>query len=179
MQLRAVFPHRSVGRRSCGDGDDKILRETLGIVDIYDKSINTGNSALDVLLSEKRLYCKTKDIALDFISDGSDISYIASVDIYVAFGNLLDNAIRAVETLDANRRKISFRILSHESFIMFTITNDYDGELNFANGLPVSTKDNPKEHGYGLVGVEMIVDKYGGLLKISADNGVFECAANF
>lgn len=153
--------------------DDEILRETLGIVDVYDKSINTGNSALDVLLSEKTFYCNQKNIKLDFATDGADISDISSVDIYVAFGNLLDNAILAVEELDEDKRTIEFRIYKHAGFVMIAVENICEHELVFNGGLPVSTKANASEHGYGLLGVKMIAEKYGGILKVSTDKGLF------
>lgn len=41
------------------------------------------------------------------------------------------------------------------------------------SGMPVTTKKNKDYHGYGLKSVSLIVEKYGGDLRISADGNIF------
>ena len=57
--------------------------------------------------------------------------------------------------------------------------NYFSGELNFVSGLPATTKKDGAYHGYGLRSVKATVEKYGGEMNISADNGVFEVNVAF
>ncbi len=42
------------------------------------------------------------------------------------------------------------------------------------NGLLVSTKSNPSEHGYGMRSIQSVVNRYDGELKISTVDHVFK-----
>lgn len=68
-------------------------------------SINTGNNALDAILSAKRSLAESKGIAFrTSITIQKDLP-IAPEDCSVIFGNALDNAIEACERLPADAEK--------------------------------------------------------------------------
>ena len=55
----------------------------------------TGNHALDVILTEKSLICKQKEIKLTCMADGKQLAFMQTTDLYSIFGNLLNNSIEA------------------------------------------------------------------------------------
>lgn len=85
--------------RSSPAADSAALGEIEDLIQVYDSAIRTGNEALDIILAEKSLYCNRHGIRLYCIADGALLSFIADSDLYALFGNLLDNAIEAVEEL--------------------------------------------------------------------------------
>ena len=99
-------------------------------------------------------------------------------DIYILFGNLMDNAIEAVQKLDdVDKRVISINIHSENDIFIANISNYYAGEIALrADGLPDTTKLDRDFHGMGTKSANLIVDKYGGNLEFTADDGIF--AAN-
>ena len=46
---------------------------------------------------------------------------------------------------------------------MIQIQNYYKGSLHFENGLPLTTKKNKRDHGYGMKSIEKSAKKYGGI----------------
>ena len=98
---------------------------------------------------------------------------MSDADLYALFGNLTDNAIEAVKDLPDGKRTISFSIKEVRGFLSVNIHNLYEGKLEFENGLPVTTKGDRANHGYGMKSVRMICRKYNGEMTIKADGGAF------
>ena len=53
------------------------------------------------------------------------------------------------------------------------VYNFYGGDLEFDGGLPRSTKGDALNHGFGMKSVRMLAEKYGGELKVTAEDGIF------
>jgi hypothetical protein len=141
---------------------------------IYDTALDTGNKALDTVLMEKGLLCRTNGIQWSCMADGRRLDFMRLDDIYAMFGNALDNAIRAVMKLgDPNKRIISVKILSQEDILVIQIQNYYEGELRFEDGLPVTTKKNKRDHGYGMKSIRYTAEKYKGTITAQAKNQIF------
>ncbi len=95
-------------------------------------------------------------------------------DIYAIFGNALDNAIRAVMELeDAMKRVISVKIVIQNSILMIQIQNYYSGKLRFEKGLPLTTKKDQRDHGYGMKSIQYTAEKYNGTITVNAENDIF------
>lgn len=162
---------RKIGVESAVSAD--ALAEMEDIIAVYDSRVKTGNEALDIILTEKSLLCNAEHIMLSCIADGSLLSFMSDGDIYAMFGNLIDNAIEAVMKLGKEDRSIGLKVNSECGIVHVTIYNRYAGEIKFDGSIPVTAKENKNEHGYGLRSVVMLVEKYGGEMNISTDNGVF------
>ena len=101
--------------RHFADGGDVVDREALKDiareVNVYDSVVETGNEALDTILTEKSLACSQENITLSCIADGASLGFMAPSDIYSFFGNALDNAIEATRAIeDPERRNISLNV---------------------------------------------------------------------
>jgi hypothetical protein len=149
------------------------------LINIYDSSIKTQNPVLDVILTEKSLFCSKQEIKFSCIADGSQLSFMSEEDIYSLFGNIIDNAIEAVKDLDKEQRIITLRILSTGNLISISEKNPYQGTLQFSGGLPLTSKADPRYHGFGLKSVKMVCDKYKGSLSVSAEKSTFSVSILF
>lgn len=53
------------------------------------------------------------------------------------------------------------------------IENYCEDELEFRNGLPVSTKGDDNYHGFGMKSIQYVVEKYGGNLVANLEEKIF------
>jgi len=159
-----------LGDRLTSDEKNELER----IVSVYDSSLKTGNEALDIVLTEKSLFCERNKIKLDCIADGKRLSFMRSSDIYSLFGNAIDNSIEAVQKIeDTDKRLISVRVKESMMMLSVHIINNYIGSLVYTEGFPVTTKSGGEYHGFGLKSIKMLVEKYSGNMTIRAENDMF------
>lgn len=153
-------------------GELETIRTALNL---YSATYQTGLASLDVVLNEKSMYARAHGVTLTFMGDGREVAFLDEMDIYSLFGNLLDNAIAAVEKLDKEADKLVSLIIERRGdFKLINITNYYGESLSFSDGLPVTTKQTePGFHGYGLKSIRRIARKYGGDLQIAPQDGIF------
>ena len=140
---------------------DKKLQEMYDAVLVYDSFVKTGNSALDILLTEKKLYCEKYGISLACMADGRRMDFISEEDIYSLFGNALDNAIESV---------------SARSDLLVIHIDNYcaDGErIVFVDGLLQTTKPDSLYHGLGMPSMRFLTEKYGGTMTASVQDKLF------
>jgi len=142
---------------------DKQIREMENAVMIYDSGVKTGNVVLDTVLTEKSLYCEEHHIVLTCMADGTELEFIESVDLYTMFGNALDNAIESViQQKNKEKRIIQVTVIHEKNLLVIRIANYHEGNIKFANGLPISTKEDKGFHGFGLKSIRYTAEKYGG-----------------
>lgn len=167
VQLYALrdMPDGAERRRYLDELDDSIA--------IYDSIVKTGSEVLDTILTEKSLECREQGIHIQCIADGSRMGFLDPMDVYVIFGNALDNAIEAVSRFaDKDKRQIDVLIHVKQQFLIISVTNPLDTPLRFRDGLPVTTKPG-RYHGFGLKTIQRTVKKYDGNLTVSAQDGCF------
>lgn len=153
---------------------EEFFNEIENAIMIYDTALKTGNKALDTVLMEKGLFCKNHNIAWSCMADGSKLDFMRLEDIYAIFGNALDNAIAAVLALkDPKKRVISVKIITQQSLLVIQIQNYYDNKLHFEDGLPITTKKNKRDHGYGMKSIRYTAEKYNGTITVKTEENIF------
>lgn len=141
---------------------------------IADTSFHTGNKALDITLTEKARDCIGKNIKLSAIADGRLIDKMDDLDVYMLFGNLLDNSVEATQQVaDEENRIISFTLNKSRECTCVHMENTYKTATEFVNGIPQTIKSDKRFHGFGIQSVKNIVTKYGGTLSMSYSHGMF------
>ncbi|MCI1665973.1 MAG: ATP-binding protein [Atopobiaceae bacterium] len=149
---------------------DDIARE----VSIYDSAVKTGNDALDVILTEKRLLGEKEHITLSCIADGHALDLMSPTDLYSLFGGALENAFDAVADIDdEDRRNISLLVRQVAGMVSIHIENYYEGTIEFENGRPRTTKEDEAAHGFGIKTMQHIVARYGGTMTMGAEDQRF------
>lgn len=165
------YSMRAINERNC-ENDENFL-EIKKAVEIYDSYAETGNNALDVILTERASLCTEKNIRFDCMADGRALSFINDVDLYTLFGNALDNAIEATEKNDLSKRVISLSVVRTEGILSVSIRNYYTEKIVMRDGLPVTTKNDAEIHGYGMSSIKRITEKYGGNMQIFTKDEIF------
>lgn len=154
--------------------DREALRDIAREVNVYDSVVETGNEALDTILTEKSLACSQENITLSCIADGAALGFVAPSDIYSFFGNALDNAIEATRAIeDPERRNISLNVARCGAMVAVSVENFYAVEPQFDGDLPRSSKGDDANHGFGVRSMRGTVERYGGTLHVGARDGVF------
>ena len=157
-----------------GDMPTELIDDLNKSISIYDTRVETGNKILDVILTEKSLYCEQNGITFSCMADGQKLSFISDGDLYCLFGNIIDNALEAVNKVpEKERRVINIVVKEKNGTLVVQEENYFEGELDFVDGLPQTTKGDTAYHGFGTRSIRMIVSKYGGVFTARAQDGVF------
>lgn len=160
--------------RETGQVDPAYLDDLERSISIYNSAVQTGNETLDVVLTDKRLHCATHDIQFTCMAEGSRMDFMETMDIFSLFGNMLDNAIECETALAPETRFIHLSVRAMNQLLLIHVENHFDGELELRDGIPVTTKDDKDYHGYGMLSIRRIVEKYGGSFVISTEDRLFQ-----
>ena len=154
------------------------LREAEVQIDAYDKTAKTGNTYLDVLLTERSIYCEQNGIKFTYLVEGEALSFMQPMDVVSFFDNCTGNAIEAVSALaEAEKRVISLQCSKKQGMLAIRCDNYFSGTLRMTDGLPATCKKDAAEHGFGLKSMRLIAKKYGGQLTVSAEGEIFTLTA--
>ena len=165
-------------RRLADEGavvDGAVLADIEREINVYDSVVETGNEALDTILTEKGLMCSGEGIVLTVIANGAALGFMAPADIYALFGNALDNAIEAVRQVDdPERRTITLSVRRTGKMVAVSVENYFAQAPHFsADGLPQTSKADGANHGFGTRSMRAIAQRYGGSLHAGTQDGVF------
>ena len=167
--LRHQIRHLQDGGRVV---DDAVLQDIANEVNVYDCTYQTGNEALDVILTEKALLASKQGVSLQCIVDGAAVGFMAQSDLYSLFGNAIDNALEAMARIpDDDKGAISVKVRRRGSMAAIHVCNPYVGDIVFVNGLPRTSKRDTRSHGFGTLSMRVLAERYGGSLAIKADDG--------
>lgn len=120
-------------------------------------SIDTGNVALDAIVSTKKAVAEKKNI--EFVSQiqiPENIN-IEPVDVCAIFGNALDNAIEACDQVTDKPKTITLTIICQDRTIFCKIANTVSHpNINISN----TSKQVSSNHGWGLVNLKEALSNY-------------------
>ncbi len=151
-----------------------MVREVQQSLNLYDSSADTGNSALDTLITERNFYCTRNGIRLSTMLKGCDWATFDVVDLFTLFGNALDNAFEYVSRFDdPDKRVVSLTAQQHGNLIAISVDNYFEGTVALKDGLPATTKADALSHGLGLKSIRRIARQYGGDIQVDAAPPVF------
>lgn len=140
-------------------------------------AINTGNNALDAILSAKRALAENHGIRFTSKLRVQENLPIAPEDLCIIFGNALDNAIEACDRLPADaERAISLHLLQDAHTLTCIVTNTAPSRRSASF---VTSKTDKAQHGFGLNNIREALDKYGVTPEITWEDGRFTLAFVF
>jgi len=156
------------------EDQDQYLEGIEKSIDIYDSIVHTENEALDTILTEKSLFCQSRNISINCVADGARLNFMSPVDLYTIFGNAMDNAIESVISIkNPDYRIIDVIIYIKNNLLIINIINPLNKPLVFESDLPQSTKPANGYHGLGLKSIRHTVEKYSGFMNIDTNNQSF------
>lgn len=168
--------HQMAALRSIQDKAeiDRQVAQMERAVMIYDSVIRTGNPVLDVVLTEKSLFCDAHQINMTCLVDGKMLDFIGAVDLYTIFGNALDNAIESVmQQKDKQKRIIQVAAHEEQGMLLIRFRNYCDSAPRIVDGMPVTNKEDTGYHGFGLKSIRHTAEQYGGGIAIQTGSNFF------
>lgn len=97
-----------------------------------------------------------------------------TVDLYSLFGNAIDNAMEAVESLPSDKRVIDLAMEERGDMLFINVVNYFSGSLNQEAGILYTTKtENPGAHGFGMKSMRRIAENYGGDISYTIRGDIF------
>ena len=134
----------------------------------------TGNAVFDTILSAKLRKARQLDVRVTCVADGALLNRLHVADICTIFGNALDNALESVVMIpDPQKRLIHVSVSAQKNFIFINISNTLGTDLIESEDSLLTTKEDKKNHGYGLKGIKYAAGKYGGYVAYKAEDGWF------
>lgn len=158
------------------NGELEELKKYLGdlAVDLntVDTVVKTGNAMADAILNSKISLAQSKDINVSVEASIPVKLKMTELDLCCILGNLFDNAIEAAEQLPVEERmiRIYMDMKQTQLYIHFTNTTATSKKQKLHN-LFKTTKG--EGHGFGLVRIDNIVERYDGYLSRNSEDGAF------
>lgn len=149
----------------------KELRSRAENVPMY---YTTGNVIGDAVINQKLYSTREENIKYDLQIKFPNEMKIDEVDLGTLLVNLIDNAIEAVREVETEERKIKINIHPHHNKLLINIVNTVASNPIQDNKLIRRKKANKYEHGYGLLNIKYVVNKYEGYMEYSCKKNVFE-----
>lgn len=143
--------------------------------------VNTENYVFDALLAQKIEEARRHGIQVDKeVKIGRQLK-IDNEDWSILLGNVLDNAIEACLIAKEENPQLRIIIQYHSGMLQAMITNTsifQSSDLSSdAEPLPISTsKEDKKNHGFGMKQIYTVIKKYHGTIEIVRENGLFTLA---
>lgn len=165
--LKHVF-HRIEGKLNAEE-----IAQLQSAISMYDSRVETGNDVLNVVLSEKNLVCSKHGIQFSAMLDGSLLTFLTPVQTYTVFGNLMDNAIEAVQKLPEENRIISLSCQRTAEGVEIEESNYFDRQAAPAGDTLRTTKADVARHGFGIKSIQYIAQQYGGTVETTVQEDMF------
>lgn len=163
--------------RSNTRSEDKLkaLDKLEAEVRVYEAHMDTGNKVLDAILTAAMQTAQEKQVTMHCLVDGIAMEFMPAMDLCSLIGNAVDNAIEAAARMpNPEDRRVDISLDRYLGFARINIRNPYPGKLNLENGIPVTTKNDDRYHGFGVRSIRSIVQKYDGSLSVRSENNMYE-----
>lgn len=137
-----------------------------------DKFVETGNHILDGLLNYKLKVMKDLKTTMKIQVNIPKDLFLDDFEGVIVIGNLLDNAIEALEK--SKKKEFAFELKYDRGFLFLHSKNAFDGNLVYKDHRFATTKNTKGLHGIGINNIKRIVEKYNGEMKITTDDQWFD-----
>lgn len=148
------------------------LEEDLHSIDYL---IKTGNISLDAILNSKLSLFGSKEIAVTCKAVVPQNLTVSDIDLCVLIGNLLDNAMEALDSsipnYDIDKKFLRVYIGVFKQQLYISVTNSTKETVRKLSSQYITSKRG--NHGHGLKRIDLIVEKYNGFVNRKNEPGVF------
>lgn len=132
----------------------------------------SANPTVDALIAHYAILAENQATHIDWALELPEELNMRVSDFCAILGNLIENALQAVEKLSEEQRNVQVvaRMLS-DRMLGITVENPYTGRIRLrSNGLPAVRRTS---HGIGLPSVAATVKKYNGTMDLDVSGGIF------
>lgn len=149
-------------------------------LDIYQSYYKTGNTFLDNLLHAKRLEALEKKIEFKVFADFTPFKRVKNEDLCVIVSNTIDNALRECQLMKEDNPKIEClvqlkarKIKGFLSIICENSLRESQAEALRGNSVMETSKEDKKNHGFGVKNIKRVVREYGGEVSFNVVDDMF------
>ena len=126
-----------------------------------------SDSAVNALLNSRYTRLLEMHADVHFNIDIGNMTGIEPMDLCTLFGNILDNAIEALEQVGEEKRKVKLQARCEKGLFTVSAVNSKVNGIVEQNGRILTGKDEKDVHGYGIENIKEITCRYGGKMEIS------------
>lgn len=138
-----------------------------------DTVLKTGNVMVDAILNSKLSLIQSKKIKVNAKAAVPKKLKISEIDLCVIIGNLLDNAMEAcLRQPEEDQRFIRVFIGVLKDQLYISVSNSVGGNIKKSGKTYLSSKGS-ETHGFGLMRIDRLAEKYNGYVNRQNEEGVF------
>lgn len=149
-------------------------------LDIYQSYYKTGNTFIDNVLHVKRLEALDKKIEFKVFADFSAFRRIKNEDLCVIVSNTVDNALRECQLMKEEDSEveclIQLKVRKLKGFLSIICENTLrESQVEFLkrNTTWETSKEDKKNHGFGIKNIKSVVKDYGGEVSFHVVDDMF------
>lgn len=138
--------------------------------------IDTGNDIVNAILNDAQSRYKKDNIIIRLEGGFPSEFYIEPMDLCIIMANIITNAVEAIQRMVRKEQEISYidvRISSYKNDLFIDINNPMDEKMKIAKGIPVTSKKDRNNHGFGIKNVIQRVEKYHGTYQYKIKDNQF------
>lgn len=150
----------------------KYLGELDGDLNSLDTVMKTGNRMTDAILNSKISLARSRNITVKADAHVPVELTTAEIDLCIILGNLFDNAIEACMQLPEKERLIRVYMDMKNTQLYMSFTNTTAVRKQKKAGKRFLTTKG-EGHGYGLVRIDTIIERYQGYIARNSEDGAF------
>lgn len=139
---------------------DEYVTRLFGELSSYTQACHSGNKMLDVMLNRYSLDSELKGITFDYDVKECPLLGLEDLDLVAILGNLMDNALTAAS--QSSERKVWLTTSIRNTYNVIVLKNSCDTPPRIQGEKLLSTKENPRYHGYGIESANRVAKKYQG-----------------
>ena len=143
------------------------------------EEIWTGNKVVDLILRQKKYLAEERNIEFFIETIFLPQWPFKDSELCSLFGNLLDNSIEACEKIKKGKRWIKVQVEKQNRLLFLDISNSIEEKILVRGGKLITNKKDKENHGYGLKGIERIVNKYEGEMSYQVKGNLFKIIITF
>lgn len=168
--IQTMKAHAAMGEY---DKLDEYMNELDADLNEIDQIIKTGNVKIDAVLNSKLSLARAKRIRVEAKAIVPRELAVSEVDLSVILGNLMDNAMEACLKISEEERRflrVHIDVLKGQLYIY--VMNSMQDSPRRMGRIYLTTKGS-RDHGFGLMRMDKVVEKYHGYLDRQNEEGVF------
>ena len=133
----------------------------------------TGNSVVDTLLGYKIGEAKEVGVTVTFEYRNISSINISGVDLALLLGNAIDNAVEAASVLDdSDKKTVNVIAVVTNGRLIITVSNNVKENIDVSN--LKTSKEDTSLHGYGIINMKAVAEKYNGEVVLECRDKVFK-----
>lgn len=165
--LRHDFKNHLISIEMYAESNDcngiiEYIHSAFDFLKIENQVTHSGNFDVDSILNYKLQEMKQKNVDITCSVNIPCELNIENFDINIILGNLMNNAMEAMDKVE--KKIFSLKISFNSNIIFIHMRNTYDGNEKKSGKCFITTKEDKCLHGIGLKSVEKILKKYNGTL---------------